>query len=47
MLPYMVDFFFLADSYRVALLLHDRVDALCNRLDMLRSPKKGVWTPQR
>jgi hypothetical protein len=42
MLPYMDDLLFLADSYRDALLLRQRVEDLLNRLGLQRNPKKGV-----
>jgi hypothetical protein len=38
----MNDFLFLADSYNVALLLRQRVEALFKQLGLQRNPEKGV-----
>jgi hypothetical protein len=43
----MDDFLFLADSYDVALLLRQRVDAMLAQLGLQRNPKKGIWTPNQ
>jgi hypothetical protein len=42
----MDDILFLAHTYEATLLFRYRVDSLLTRLlGLLRSPKKGIWTP--
>jgi hypothetical protein len=41
----MVDFLFLAGTYKAALLHRLLVASMLTRLGMLRNPKKGIWTP--
>ena len=45
MLPFMDDFLLLAGSYEEAIQLRYRVDALLDRLGLIRHPSKGYWEP--
>jgi hypothetical protein len=41
----MDDFMFLAEWYEATMFLRQSVDAPLTRMELLRDPKKGIWTP--